>query len=473
MHKLKNTVRGLLGEPDRLDYVSLAEHSVTVMLRFGNLPAAIHWIDLPGIARYTMEFALYAPDRRVTLVRPVPAQRARRAGHQGQLGGGRRAGGAPRRSSPTPAASGPSWVALSTTAPSGAAPVAYLRRDGLRDVALCRAIIESHRTGGPVEDPAGPAGKGPRGRRQNTPARAGIAVANAPVSYGAFESRVAAIAECTDRNAASSTRSAGGLQVIDLEPVDLAAGPRLGELLAERGLGLAGGYLELPYADHDALEPALGELDALLATFDAVRPYLRGRRLGRPWPTPAARSGGASPAGPPASPPSASTPAGGGSSPRAWPTGWWATAATAATSPLPPGDRDLCGGPVGVEEVLDRSDIGLCLETGHMMMGGGDPVAMLETSGEHVDHAEGRRAHRHGRDRRRRHAATDIWSREAFCELGRGDLDVHAILDGLRGISFGGWLVVEQDILPRSAQRFARAAEEQRHNRAFLGATRG
>ena len=53
---------------------------------------------------------------------------------------------------------------------------------------------------------------------------------------------------------------------------------------------------------------------------------------------------------------------------------------------------------------------------------------------------------------------TDIWSREAFCALGHGDLDVDAILDGLRGISFGGWLVVEQDILPRSAERFARAA---------------
>ena len=51
VHEL-NTVRGLLGEPDRLDYVSLAEHTVTVMLRFGGLPVAIHWIDLPGIARY-------------------------------------------------------------------------------------------------------------------------------------------------------------------------------------------------------------------------------------------------------------------------------------------------------------------------------------------------------------------------------------------------------------------------------------
>jgi len=47
VHEL-NTVRGLLGEPDRLDYVSLAESSVTVMLRFGDLPVAVHWIDLPG-----------------------------------------------------------------------------------------------------------------------------------------------------------------------------------------------------------------------------------------------------------------------------------------------------------------------------------------------------------------------------------------------------------------------------------------
>ena len=68
---------------------------------------------------------------------------------------------------------------------------------------------------------------------------------------------------------------------------------------------------------------------------------------------------------------------------------------------------------------------------------------------------------------------TEIWTREAFCALGGGDLDVDAVLAGLRTISFGGWLVVEQDILPRGdrmgrAQRFARAAQEQRHNRAFL-----
>ena len=56
VHEL-NTIRGVLGEPDRLDYVSLREDCVTVMLRFGDLPVALHWIDLPGIAQYAMEFA--------------------------------------------------------------------------------------------------------------------------------------------------------------------------------------------------------------------------------------------------------------------------------------------------------------------------------------------------------------------------------------------------------------------------------
>ena len=56
-----NTVRGLLGEPDLLEYVDLSEQAVTVLLRFGEVRVAIHWIDLPGIARYQMEFAVYAP----------------------------------------------------------------------------------------------------------------------------------------------------------------------------------------------------------------------------------------------------------------------------------------------------------------------------------------------------------------------------------------------------------------------------
>ena len=121
---------------------------------------------------------------------------------------------------------------------------------------------------------------------------------------------------------------------------------------------------------------------------------------------------------------------------------------------------------------MEVSAIGLCLETGHMLLGGGDPVAMLAELGDRVNHV-------HLKDARLsvmntiiadQAPVTEIWSREAFCALGDGDLDTDGVLNGLRRISFSGWLVVEQDILPRSAERFSQAAAEQRYNRGFLAA---
>jgi inosose dehydratase len=296
-------------------------------------------------------------------------------------------------------------------------------------------------------------------------------VANAPVSYGAFEITVGHDPNVPDGISVLDQVAEAGYAGIDLGPVGyLGSGARLGELLAERNLGLAGAYLELPYADHDALAQAMGDLDALLATFDAVRPFLPG-----PAPRPTlADAGSRERRGRPGR--SATQPALGLDH-----DGWRAFAEGLARvtgrcrdrgyePTFHPETGTYVEAPWEIEEVLDRSDIGLCLETGHMMLGGGDPVAMLRDWGERVNHV-------HLKDAVRSVMAgivadgapvTEIWSREAFCALGRGDLDVAGILDGLRGISFGGWLVVEQDILPRSRERFAQAAAEQRHNREFL-----
>jgi predicted dehydrogenase len=154
VHEL-NTVRGLLGEPTRLDYASLALDHVTVMLRFGDLPAAIHWIDLPGIARYEMEFALYAPDRRLRLTFPSPFLRNEPAVLEIEGGTG---------------STGRSWrteevvgyesgfknelVAFHDSIVTGCPPPTS-GRDGLRDVILCQAIIDSHHRSVPVDYPTG------------------------------------------------------------------------------------------------------------------------------------------------------------------------------------------------------------------------------------------------------------------------------------------------------------------------------
>ena len=209
-----------------------------------------------------------------------------------------------------------------------------------------------------------------------TEARAGIAVANAPVSYGAFEITVGHDPNVPDGISVLDQVAAAGYAGIDLGPVGyLGRGTRLGELLAERNLGLAGGYLELPYADHDALEQALGELDALLATFDAVRPYLPG-----PPPRPTLADAGSplrrSRPGRAAGQPSLGLDAGGW---RRFAEGLARVVGRCRDRGYEPTFHPETGtyveAPWEIEEVLDRSDIGLCLETGHMMMGGGDPVA--------------------------------------------------------------------------------------------------
>jgi predicted dehydrogenase len=154
VHEL-NTVRGLLGEPTRLDYASLALDHVTVMLRFGELPAAIHWIDLPGIARYEMEFALYAPDRRLRLTFPSPFLRNEPAVLE--IEGGT---GSTGRSWRTEEVAGyesgfkNELVAFHESIVTSRPPPTS-GRDGLRDVILCQAIIGSHHRSAPVDYPTG------------------------------------------------------------------------------------------------------------------------------------------------------------------------------------------------------------------------------------------------------------------------------------------------------------------------------
>jgi len=154
VHEL-NTVRGLLGEPTRLDYASLALDHVTVMLRFGGLPAAIHWIDLPGIARYGMEFALYAPDRRLRLTFPSPFLRNEPAVLEIEAGAGS-TGRSWRTEEVTGYESGfkNELVAFHDSIVTGQPPPTS-GRDGLRDVILCQAIIDSHHRSAPVDYPTG------------------------------------------------------------------------------------------------------------------------------------------------------------------------------------------------------------------------------------------------------------------------------------------------------------------------------
>jgi len=105
----------------------------------------------------------------------------------------------------------------------------------------------------------------------------GISLANAPVSYGAFEVTVGIDPNTPDGIAILDEVSSAGYEGIDLGPVGyLGVGNELGMRLADRNLGLAGAYLEFPFADSARLPESLKNLDAMLDTFDAVARFITG-----------------------------------------------------------------------------------------------------------------------------------------------------------------------------------------------------
>jgi inosose dehydratase len=298
-----------------------------------------------------------------------------------------------------------------------------------------------------------------------------IVLANAPVSYGAFEVTVG-----IDPNVPSGLDvldgvAGAGYAGIDLGPVGfLGRGAELRERLASRNLGLAGGYLELPYADPEALQQALPALEELLDAFDAAGP-----NQDAPPPRPTLADAGSEARR--ARPGRSGVDHGLGLDADGWlrfGAGLAEVVGRCRDRGYEPTFHHETGtyveAPWEIERVLEVSDIGLCLDTGHFLLAGGDPVAAIGTWASRINHF-------HLKDARRSvmagivadgAPATGIWEREAFPALGHGDQDVEGIIAELRRIGYRGWLVVEQDTLPRTKARFEQAAADQRANRQYL-----
>jgi len=124
--------------------------------------------------------------------------------------------------------------------------------------------------------------------------------------------------------------------------------------------------------------------------------------------------------------------------------------------------------PWEIEKVLELTSIGLCLDTGHLLLGGGDPLQAMRDWRPRINHLHLKDARRSVVEGIVREAApvAEIWRRQAFCRLGEGDLDVDGVLDEIRD-GYRGWVVVEQDVLPDAA---GKPAADQRANRDYLAA---
>lgn len=104
--------------------------------------------------------------------------------------------------------------------------------------------------------------------------------------------------------------------------------------------------------------------------------------------------------------------------------------------------------PEHIHRLLERSNAGLCLDTGHIYLGGGDPVAIAEEAGARVVHV-------HLKDvdetKARQVLSGEVPFREAvindlFVPLGEGAVDIAGVIQYLESIGFDGWYVLEQDV---------------------------
>jgi len=296
-----------------------------------------------------------------------------------------------------------------------------------------------------------------------------IAVANAPCSYGAFEITVGVDPLVPPPLELLDDVSSAGYQGIDLGPVGYLGTPaELPQRLTERRLTLAGGYFPVSFAEPEKLDDELSLLDELLATLDSSP-----NRTPPPRPT-LADAG---------SPARAQFP---GRAVNDHSLGWddagWARFADSLARvaqrcrergyepTFHPHTATHIEAPWEIERMLELSDVGVCLDTGHLLLGGGDPVAAVRAWGERINHLHLKDARLEVLEGIVRDSAPveAIWRRKAFCRLGAGDVAIDDVLGALREIGYSGWLVVEQDIIPDPAEPARQAAVDQVANRKYL-----
>ena len=296
----------------------------------------------------------------------------------------------------------------------------------------------------------------------------GIVLANAPVSYGAFEITVGIDPNVPDPLTLLDWVRAAGYDGVDLGPFGyLGDVETLPGRLAERGLGLVGGYLELPFSEPDRITAELPNLDALLDIFDTVsgqglapKPTLAdaGSEIRSRYPGRATldRSVGLDDAG--------------------WARfadGLGEAVARCRARGYDPTFHHHTATYIEaqweIERLLEISDVGLCLDTGHLLLGRGEPITAIREWADRINHVHLKDARLDRLEEIVAEAAPvqEIWRRKAFCALGDGDIDIEGVLGALAEIGYSGWLVVEQDVLP-DPDNPNEPAEDQRRNREYL-----
>lgn len=292
-----------------------------------------------------------------------------------------------------------------------------------------------------------------------------LAVANAPCSYGVFEARsIEHVGVPTPEELVRAVGDAG-YDGIDLGPPGYLGATRL---VGAAGMPLAGAFVELPFLS--------GTWDEACARLDAVLDALE-HRPGWPAPRPTLADAGS---------PERAAAIGRAAVDRSasWTPSQWRRVGQELARVVDrcrergfeptfhPHAGSYVEAPWEIDELVARSDVGLCLDTGHLLVGGGDVHEALTAWGERINHV-------HLKDvdgtilaslRADRPPLLEMWRRGTFCAFGEGIVPLAETIAALRRRHYDGWIVVEQDVLPEPRDRLARVIAEQPANRRHLAA---
>jgi inosose dehydratase len=294
-----------------------------------------------------------------------------------------------------------------------------------------------------------------------------VRVANAPLSYGAFEMTVGTSFAVPEPEHVLRAIAGAGYAGTDLGPPGyLGEGEALAERLAANGLDVVGGFVQIRFSEREHWEQGLGGLRHTLDLFEA------------------AAAGEARPvlcdAGGPdrlANPGRGGEDASLGLDDARWRTlaeGVALAADVARKRGFDPvfhhHTSTYVEGVPEIERFLEETDVQLLLDTGHLAVAGGDPLVALNDWTDRIGaiHVKDVRLDVLQKVKADRADTLSAWRRGLFCALGDGDVDLDGFCAALAASAYEGWIVVEQDRVLGNGASFADASADQTRNREWL-----
>ena len=127
--------------------------------------------------------------------------------------------------------------------------------------------------------------------------------------------------------------------------------------------------------------------------------------------------------------------------------------------------------PDEVAALLDVTDPGLvrlAFDTGHTIVGGGDPVELAQAARDRIGHLHLKDVDPGALERVRSGELTveEAWDAGLFCPFGEGSVDFAGVLAALQG--FEGWAVVEQDRVAVQLDDLGSIRDVEKRNLAVL-----